>query len=325
MDDVEERILAYPHLSPEEQREIELYVESNPEWAPLLRDVRTLENRSELSTGNHEFGGLVATYVVMRRLHPEQVPSELQRAFRRLEARIEDDEALRDEVESARRRLAEAEESFSPIARFEELTGHSLEENPRSEKADTAERASADELALPQIFERVLEVPLVLRRLALAIVIVGVLYGGLFAVSTATQSSLERLAVVDGSDDVIENYTSTQTRSAGTDLTTSSVDSLYVEALSSLQAARSTTLGLFPRYDHASLTRSKQLLGRVLKGAEAGSFLALESHFYLGKIALAQGNAERARRHFATVVDGGGRKTKEAQRILRALEERGAN
>lgn len=325
MDDVEEQILAYPHLPPEEQREIELYVESNPEWAPLLRDVRALESRSEFSTGTLGVRGLVATYVVVQRLHPEQVPAELQQAFRRLEARVEDDEALRDEVESARRRLAEAEESFSPIARFEELTGHSLKENPSAEKTDTAEQGSANELALPQIFERILEVPLVVRRLALAIVIVGVLYGGLFAVSTATQTSLERLAVVDGSDDVIENYTSTQTRSARTDLTTSSVDSLYVEALSSLQTARSTTLGLFPRYDQATLTRSKQLLGRVLEGVEAGSFLALESHFYLGKIALAQGNVERARRHFTTVVEGGGRKTKEAQRILGALEEGEAN
>ena len=37
---VEEQILAYPHLSREKRQEVEAYVEQNPAWAALLKDVR---------------------------------------------------------------------------------------------------------------------------------------------------------------------------------------------------------------------------------------------------------------------------------------------
>ena len=86
MNDIEEQILSYPHLSAEEQREVEAYVESNPEWASLLRDVRSIEALSASAQTGFPSDPLLATYVTIRHLHPEEdVPPGLDTAFSKLE------------------------------------------------------------------------------------------------------------------------------------------------------------------------------------------------------------------------------------------------
>lgn len=319
MDDVEERILSYPHLSVEEQREIEAYVESNPEWAPLLRDVRSIESLSPTAEGTLPSNALLATYVAIRHFHPEEVPPKLQTIFSKLEARIESDEALQREAEAARRRLREAEAAVDPVSHFEALTEHALEKEP--ERADHADPASStDQNTGPSLLDGLLNLPHLVRRGAVvAIVLVG-LYGGLYGASLATQSTLDRLATVEVSDQVVESYATTETRAplSGTD--TASADNQYLEALSTLREARVSTLGLFPRYDSEQLEQAERGFARVLEQVEPGSFLALEAHFYLGKIALAQDEVGTAQRHFKTVVKREGRRADEAYEILKTLQ-----
>ena len=150
-------------------------------------------------------------------------------------------------------------------------------------------------------------------------VLVG-LYGGLYGISLTTQSTLDRLAAMEVSDQVVDNYANARMRSAEPEAS-SSADEQYLEALSILETARISTLGLFPRYNADRLDRAQQRLGRVLEEAEPNSFLALEAHFYLGKIALAQGNVDAARTHFKTVVQREGRQTQEAYEILKTLQQ----
>jgi anti-sigma-K factor RskA len=320
MDDVEEQILSYPHLSVEEQREIEAHVESNPEWAPLLRDVRSIEHLVGDGQADLPSDALLATYVTVQHLHLEAVPSRLQAAFADLEARIEEDEALRRNVDAARRRIQEAEAAVDPVSHFESLTDYTIDPEASPEPAADPEAAKARE-ATPSLLDVFLNLPVLLRRGAVVAVVLVGLYGGLYGVSSAVQSPLDRLAAVEVSSQVVDNYADTNLRSPVPESDTASVDEQYLEALSTLREARTSTLGLFPHYDQEALARTKQALNRVLERVERGSFLALEARFYLGKVSLAQEEVETARRHFKTVVKGEGRQADEAYDILKTLQQ----
>jgi anti-sigma-K factor RskA len=315
MNDVEEQILSYPHLSAEEQREVEAYVESNPEWASLLRDVRSIEALSASAQTDLPSDPLLATYVTVRHLHPEEdVPPGLDTAFSKLETRIEHDVSLRQKVDAAQRQLREAEAAIDPVSHFEALTEHTLEKETEPASTESPDTA-------PSLLEVFLNLPRLARWGAVvAVVLVGT-YGALYGVSQATQSTLDRLAAVEVSDQVVENYATTELRGAQSGTDTASADDQYLEALSTLREARSSTLGLFPQYDPERLEQAKQGLDRVLEQVKPGSFLALEAHFYLGKIALAQEEVDAARRHFKTVVQREGRRTDEAYEILKTIQQ----
>lgn len=329
MQNVEEQILSYPHLSAEKQREVEDHVEAHPEWAPLLRDVRSLESLIRGTDAGSSSGALVTTYVVVQHLHPEEASPELKEAFRRLEQKMEDDAALRERAEAARRRVEEAEAGIDPVSHFEELTGHTLDPDA-GEAASPAESTAAarepaqerDALAPVRAFvDDLLRLPLAMRWAGAAVALLLGTYAVLFAASEASQSPLDRLATVDVSNQVVDNYASTATRSATSSPDTATADQLYVDALTAVQEARSSTLGLFPSYDVDELDRAERLLQQVLDRTESGSFLALEAHYYLGKVHLAKERVEAARSHFKTVVAQEGRMADEARDILDTLQE----
>jgi hypothetical protein len=328
MQNVEEQILSYPHLSAERQREIESYVEDHPEWASLLQDVRALESFEPNVEGESILDPLLTTYVVVQRLHPKEVPSGLQRAFRRFEQRMAEDPTLRERVESVRTRLAAAEAKVDPVSHFEALTGHSLEAappkapSPAEATAPTTE-ASSDhkETPLRDVVDHALQLPLVLRWAGAAIAVLLGAYITVFAASEASTTTLDRLAAVDVSNQVVGNYASTATRSAVPDPDTLTTDQLYVDGLTAARQARTSTLGLFPDYDPEKLDRAETLLNRVLDRSASGSFLSLEAQFYLGKVYLAQGRIQLAQERFGTVVEQEGRMAAEARDILTALAE----
>ncbi|PSQ81358.1 MAG: hypothetical protein BRD41_02805 [Bacteroidetes bacterium QS_1_63_11] len=320
MDNVEEQILSYPHLPVEEKRDVEAYVEANPEWAPLLQDVRSIEHLAERAEVNRPSDALLATYVTVQHLHPEAVPSRLQAAFAELEARTEEDETLRQDLDAARRRVQDAEAAVDPVSHFESLTDHTLAPEMSREPAADPESSEARE-ATPSLLGVFLNLPVLLRRGAVAVVVLVGFYGVLYGVSTALQSPLDRLATVEVSSQVVDSYADTNLRSPVPEADTASVDERYLKALSTLRKARISTLGLFPRYDQDALAQAEQGLSRVLERVEPESFLALEANFYLGKISLAQEEVEAARRHFKTVVKEEGRQADEAYDILKTLQQ----
>jgi len=327
MQNVEEQILSYPHLPVEKQREVEDYVEAHPEWASLLQDVRAIESLVK-EDGERSSDPLVTTYVVAQHLHPEEVSSTLQASFRRLEQKMEGDPALRERAEAARQRLKEAEAALDPVAKFESLTDHSLgderqEPSTANAVAPGRETASDREPATPiQAFvNEILRLPLAMRWAGAAVALLLGAYVVLFAASTASQSTLDRLAAVNVSNQVVNNYASSATRGAAPSPDTLTADQLYVDALSVVRSARTSTFGLFPSYDSEKLDRAEQLLNQVLDRTEPGSFLALEARFYLGKVYLAQEKIEPARSSFKTVVEREGRLSIKARDILETLQE----
>lgn len=327
MQHVEEQILSYPHLSAEKQREIESYVEDHPEWASLLRDVRSIESLVRGEGKNTASDALLTTYVVVQRLHPGDVPPELDEAFQRLEQRIQKQPELQKRAEAIRERLTTAEAAVDPVAHFEALTGHALEPEaesaPASADATTSSRESTSEPETTPsptaLLDELLRLPLAVRWGGAAIALLLGAYVVLFAASEASQSTLDRLAAVDVSNQVVDNYNSTATRSAVPSRDTLTADQLYVDALSAVRDARTSTLGLFPSYDAKKLDRAEELLTRALDRTESGSFLALETQFYLGKVRLAKGQVDAARSNFRTVVEQEGRMAAEARSILETL------
>jgi len=330
MENVEEQILSYPHLSADKQREVEAYVEAHPEWASLLQDVRAIESLAQSVDEGISSSALLQTYVVVQHVHPEEASPELQEAFRRLEQKMEENPDLRERAEAAQQRLEEAEAAVDPVAQFEELTGHSLAAEAESASASAETTTDAREPApvrgavrsLRSFVDELLRLPLAVRAAGAAVALLIGTYAVLFAASEASQSTLDRLAAVDVSNQVVDNYTSTATRSAVPSKDTLTADQLYVDALTAVREARTSTLGLFPRYNSKALNRAERLLKNVLDRTEPGSFLALEARFYLGKVDLAQGQIEPARSHFNTVIQREGRMAAEARNILKMLNEK---
>jgi len=327
MNDVEEQILSYPHLSDAKQQEVEAYVEAHPEWAPLLRDVRALESVARGDGGAFSDEPLLVAYVVTRHLRVEVESETMGEAFEAFERRMEADGGLRERVDAARRRLRSAEAKVDPVSQFEELTGHSLAAETSADAdavADELARSSADRdgASVRSLVDQVLALPLAVRGLGAVVVVLLGTYVGLFVAGTASQSPLDRLATVEVSEQMMDSYySSPTTRSASPSSDTAQVGRLYLDALSTLRGARTSTLGLFPGYDSTALRRAETQLNRVLDRTEADSFLALEAQFYLGKAYLAQGRVDAARQRFETVVENEGRRAEEARRILRELRD----
>lgn len=329
MDNVEEQILSYPHLSVERQREVEVYVEEHPKWAPLLRDVRGLESFVRGGTdeaGETSLDVLLTAYVVVRHVQDRRsVSSALEQLFEALEERLKNEPELRERVDAIRHRLERAEARLDPVAHVEEVTGHSLapegEETSTSADARSTDGADASERApTGSLFDWIGRLPLAVRGVGAAVVLLLGTYAALFVASEASQSTLSRLAAVDVSTQMVESYYSSNTRSALPSADTLTADGLYLEALSTLRDARTSTLGLFPRYDSTALEEAETKLKRVLDQTESGSFLSLEAQFYLGKVALAQRRVEAARDRFEMVVKREGRLAEDARRILQTLQ-----
>ncbi|MFB6249949.1 MAG: tol-pal system YbgF family protein [Salinibacter sp.] len=331
MDDVEEQILSYPQLPEVEKQAVEAYVEDHPEWAPLLRDVRALESAARGANVDPAAPDdpLLAAYVVARHPETDTESPALGEAFEALERRMDEDAVLRERVDAARRRLRSAEAEVDPVSQFEELTGHALpaaetapadapmDDAPAADRADRAPASPSKSLV-----DRVMALPLAVRGIgAVAGLLLGT-YAVLFAASTASQSTLDRLAAVDVSSQMVESYYSTNTRSATAPTAdTTRAGPLYLDALATLRDARTSTLGLFPRYDGDALERAEAQLKKVLDRTEQDSFLALEAQFYLGKAYLAQGRVDAARARFKAVVEREGRRAQEARRILETLRK----
>ena len=282
------------------------------------------------------------------------LPSALQKTFEQIEAALEetdeDSAALRERCSNLARRLqALDEEGKPPEAHFEALTGHRLESSSPSHALASAASAEAtpsnttandaDPDARPapsaqatsdapggqslwSLF-RPLTWPRGVRYATAVALAALVLYGALFAVSRFSQSEMEHLAQVEGDRLSIEGYGLNEMRMRGSAAASdsSNLDQRYLRSLRLLRRARTTTLGLFPRYDTEQLRRAERQLEAVAQEAEAGSFVQLEALFFLGKARLAQGDKAGATQALRQVVTGGGRLAPEAQRILTQLYE----
>ena len=330
MKEIEQHILNYRELSPEEREAVEAYVAEHPEWTSLLREVKGLEALAEearLFDAPEDAENALAYYVVARHLHPGGLSPALRELFADLEARLDTDAELRARCEAMEARLQEVMDAIDPVAHFEQLTGRQLK-NRGSGGANGSADAPDETQTAPDRPPKSsgtsfgVRVKRVSRWVGMAAVALAAFYGVLFTASKLSQSEVEALSFVAMSEMELEGY-SVRTRSASPspEEEAPSTDVLYQRALSALQSAQTSTLGLFPRFDEQELSRAESLLQQVVEQEEENSFLQLEAYFFLGKAHLAQGKVDSARADFKRVVIGEGRRTQDASAILERLQQ----
>lgn len=319
MPELEDDILRYPTLSPERQREVEERVEAHPEWAPLLREAKALGRLMQEARRFREeppSDDVVAYYLIAERTDPHAIPADLEAAVERVKTHIEEHPEAQERLAAFERRMREIEEKTEdPAAQFERLTGRTLSHDEEASARDSG-RTPAPDREPARIYQLAGRWS---RRAAVAALVLAVLYGVLFWAGRAAQPETERLAALSEEELAVEGY-SLRTRSKAETLDSASVDAVYLRGLGALREARTTTLGLFPRYDEENLQQAEQMMEEVVSRAKPDSFLQLEAYYFLGKARLAQGKVAEARQAFQEVVAGQGRKTSEAQSILKELE-----
>lgn len=307
MDDLEQKLLLYGDLSPEEQAEVERCISGDPGRTSLLAESRTLHTLlSEARAGQGDVPDAteVAEYVLSSQLDPlERSPAADARDARveaALRERPELERQARQMLRTLERLAAEAED---PVAQFERLTGRRLADVP----AASPTRTAPDRPALRLVR---------LRRIALAAgLALAALYGGLLLASRVAQPERALLADLGAAPD---SYAGLNVRGAA-----GTVDHRYARALDRLARARRSTLGLFPSYDEAELDDAAQGLGAVADAAP-GSWEGLEALYVLGRVRLHQGRDEEAALALRRVVEEQGPSAPEARRLLDWLQASGS-
>lgn len=310
MSDLESRLALYPELRPEERHALAAEVtEQRPDLLPALQEVRTLAAVLD-AHGAHPpltpsaLGHLAAREHVAGERPPDSVREHLQRDADARSAYY----TLRDRVEALDASLPD------PFAQFNALTGHRLEASPP--RATIHRLHAPRRAAVPRAAPRAG----MLRYAAAACFGLVALYGALSIASRASVSELDRLGRLDVEElQEAAGAGAVRGEAAGSAAT---AQAQYLRALDRVEAARGSTLGLFPRYDAAALREAQRLLEGVVAREEPGSFLHLEASFALGKTLLLLGDEEQARLALLRVVEYGGRKAEDAARILATLEAR---
>jgi flagellar biosynthesis GTPase FlhF len=331
---LEDKILQYPALSREEQREVEARVQDRPELQALLREAKALEDvlaEARLLVKTPPGDEALAHYLVTERLGSKHaLPKAVRSAHDRVKAHLEEHPEERERLRTFEERLNDVEaESTDPARQFEELTGHALADEAEQPPSEAREPSDAryrseqrperapDRDSSARVYQMATRWS---RRAAVAALLVAGLYGALFLASRASQSETERLAAFSDEELSVQGYRM-RDGGASTPTDSASADARYLRALASLRKARSSTLGLFPRYDAERLRRAERLLRKVTEQTESDSFLHLEALYFLGKTQLAMGQREAARTSLRRVIEGQGRKAGAAREVLRTLED----
>lgn len=324
MKPIEEKILLYRELSPEEREAVDAYVAQHPELSRLLAEVRAFEGllkEARALAARPPGDSALAYYVATRLLERNAMPDGLREVLVRIEAALEEDPALRRKYEVFERRMRELEAGSDAVAQFERLSGYALAPPGAEDPPTVAEvvpppvRPSSDRPSRrpARIFR--LSSPPVRWAVAASIALVG-LYGVLLLLGEATRSPLERSLRFDKE---VSAFYGPHVRSGNMGFMTDPADSLYFRAIRTLGEARKTTLGLFPRYDADRLREAAAYLNDVIARVEPNSFLYLEAQFLLGKIYLALGDFPAAEAALKAVVKGRGGRIDEARELLRML------
>ena len=318
---MEDKILLYSELPPQEQRAVEEHVARHPELLPTLEEAKAFKallHEALLLCADPPGDEALAYYLATRHISPHPVPASLREAFAHIEARLTDDASLRAHYEVLSSRMAALEAASDPVEQFERLTGHRL---PRLSRPAPGQRA---EVVASEAASLATSRPVILRLwgqagrwIAAAVVFLVALYGALALMSHLSQSDLERLAALESAAFDGEGL---RMRSGVTPPSYASSEALYRQALPLLHEARKHTLGLFPRYDQRLLSDAAVLLERVVAQDPAASPLRSEAYYLLAKVRLAQGDAEGAKAALRTVLSGTGWRVPEARTLLEQLE-----
>lgn len=318
---LEERILLYPDLPPEERRAVEAAVAGQPELQAMLEEARELHalfEEADLSPSARPGEEALSRYVVSGGLPPEGTDPLADQ----LRAMLEADPTLREDCEAMEARAAQLADEAEPAeVQFQRLSGRKLSAEPvrsrrsRAEKASSPASRAGDRAAVRGARPAVQRVAF--RRVAMSLVLVcGVAYAVLFAAGPTMLSDEQRLADLDE----VPVYAGYRLRGPGGE--SDPTLEAYGEAVQTLQDAHHSTLGLFPRYDAAGLEAAAAQLETIIAETPGAEPLALDARYVLAKIRLYQGDDEAARRQLRAVIQREGPSAPDAERLLEALSPR---
>ena len=299
---------------------------------------------------------LIAFYVTATYVEPERMWSqELRDAFRRLEHRAASNKRLAERIKTFRERIQRAESEVDPVAQFEALSSESLSSEVDSPEADSPppsppetsmtesssspdstqvespnapaspapsdpENETAEDASEPSgVLGWVARWPSEVQWAFAALFVAGCLAGALWGIDQLTRSPLDELAAVEASQTRIEGYRM-DAMSSVADSDSVSADRLFLQALVKLREARTTTLGLFPRYDEEKLAEAQTLLQQAVEVAEPSSFVELESRFFLAKSYLAKEQLFEARGELQVLARRDSRRAAESVGLLQDLQ-----
>ena len=309
---MKENILLYSQLSPAEQADIESYVAQHPDLYSLLDEARVLGEVLEEAQRAHAdppSDEVLVYYFVTRQLNQHPAPPGLQAVFSRIEARLKMDEALRARYDRLVQRLGELEATSDTMSHFEQVTGHRLQPKPESHPGVSP--------GIPVDRGPVRRSGSMVRRVSGVLGGAMALYLVLFAISALTVSPVDDLAAFE-SDDLI-GMGPMRSASPTTGLTN---EQRYEQAIELLRDVRTSTLGLFPRYDTERLQVAGSLLAGIAEQQGEETMLQLEASYLLAKVRLAQHNVPAARQALMQVINSeNGWRKGEAEALLEAIEE----
>lgn len=149
MDNIEDRILNYGLLPAEEQQVVDQYVLGHPEFASMLDEVKALYalvDRSELQKTDRLQDMALAYYIAQTHFGATEAPTaEMTLAYNKLKHQIEHDEDVRTRYDAIKSRMAEIVNQSDPLAQFEKLSGHTIENIPLPAKGPVVGRGAVKE------------------------------------------------------------------------------------------------------------------------------------------------------------------------------------
>ena len=292
MNDITQRLEAYPVLDLEERAEVVTYVQAHPEWADRLAMAQELAALLDAAGP-----GDIAEHVVNERMGLDTDAS--------MTDALASDPEFRAEADQIRARLdALAEEAEDAASKLKRLTGRTLDEPapPRRGRLTVAEDRSTVQPARSSRSG---------RWIALATAVVVVATGGLYAASALSLSDRDRLA--DLGD--LASYEPLNVRGSTEDAPSDRLD----VALSAVREAERSVLGLFPRYDAEALDAVGDDLEGIIAEVDPRSAVSQEARLALGRIRFARGQDAEAARVLGSLVREGSYRGPEARRLLDAI------
>lgn len=138
MNTLEEKILQYGLLSPEEQLTLSLEVDSQPHYVPLLADVKALyELIARASQDNpDQVDERLAYLAAQNMMGISSRPSASSADTVALQHLLASDAEIAQRYDEIRSQMAELVERHDPVAQFEALSGHKIAPNRRVQRED---------------------------------------------------------------------------------------------------------------------------------------------------------------------------------------------
>lgn len=298
-------ILAYPLLSPDERRSLEVQVAGSPEYAPLLDEMRHLADLLDEVRRRDADIDAAAFLAAARSVEPATEPYDQQFALT-----IETDPALHAAYREFANRVKALEQDINPFDHFERLTGIVV-------KDDTQGRQAVREPIPPPSRSRRFARPVWAIAATLAVFAVA---GTLLITEWQSTSEWQRLGAFR-SDEVSSHRYLITARSADS-VELAPTDSLLLDAIGDLQRARTTRYGFLPTYSVAHLRSADSLLSIVIDELPDENYVALEARYLRAKSSLIAEDVAAAVGDLQAVVDHEGARSARARDLLGEIRSR---